>query len=265
MAEGELRHFRQEYVSAEGIIGQTGSNTKGKKWYNHMSASEIRQKIGDPIWNTYFKFCVIRNPFDKCVSGFYFFESQKRNHSTITLWKDRLKKLYPECPKANPDRSNSVERFRNWVRKGGSMIDRDKYVIDEKICIDYFIRFEDLQGGIKHVCSILDIPFEPERIPKLKSGIRNSGIPLYEYYDAETIEIVRNLFTFELQTFGYSEPMGVASLQRNEVHGLVRGASTFNTQRVDHVYRDPHEAGVRNSEARSRGTQASQTSASKVS
>ena len=28
-----------------------------------------------------------------------------------------------------------------------------------------------------------------------------------------------------------------------EVHGLVRRASSFNTERIDHIYRDPHEAG----------------------
>ena len=27
-----------------------------------------------------------------------------------------------------------------------------------------------------------------------------------------------------------------------EVHGLIRRASTFNTDRIDHLYRDPHEA-----------------------
>ncbi len=30
-----------------------------------------------------------------------------------------------------------------------------------------------------------------------------------------------------------------------EVHGVVHRASTFNTGRIDHLYRDPHEAGVR--------------------
>jgi len=29
-----------------------------------------------------------------------------------------------------------------------------------------------------------------------------------------------------------------------EVHGLVRRSSTFNTERIDHIYVDPHEAGV---------------------
>jgi len=30
-----------------------------------------------------------------------------------------------------------------------------------------------------------------------------------------------------------------------EVHGLIRRASTFNTSRIDHLFADPHEAGVR--------------------
>jgi len=31
----------------------------------------------------------------------------------------------------------------------------------------------------------------------------------------------------------------------NEVHGIVRRASTFNTDRIDHLYHDPHEVEVR--------------------
>ncbi|MFZ0012550.1 MAG: GDP-mannose 4,6-dehydratase [Acidimicrobiia bacterium] len=30
-----------------------------------------------------------------------------------------------------------------------------------------------------------------------------------------------------------------------EVHGIIRRASTFNTDRIDHIYRDPHESDVR--------------------
>ncbi len=27
-----------------------------------------------------------------------------------------------------------------------------------------------------------------------------------------------------------------------EVHGIVRRSSTFNTDRIDHIYKDPHES-----------------------
>ena len=30
-----------------------------------------------------------------------------------------------------------------------------------------------------------------------------------------------------------------------EVRGLIRRASTFNTDRIDHIYQDPHESSVR--------------------
>lgn len=30
-----------------------------------------------------------------------------------------------------------------------------------------------------------------------------------------------------------------------EVHGIIRKSSTFNTRRIDHIYRDPHEEGAR--------------------
>ena len=30
-----------------------------------------------------------------------------------------------------------------------------------------------------------------------------------------------------------------------EVHGLIRRSSSFNTQRIDHMYSDPHEPGAR--------------------
>ena len=30
-----------------------------------------------------------------------------------------------------------------------------------------------------------------------------------------------------------------------EVHGLIRRASTFNTSRIDHIFKDPHESGTR--------------------
>ena len=30
-----------------------------------------------------------------------------------------------------------------------------------------------------------------------------------------------------------------------EVHGLIRRSSTFNTSRIDHLFQDPHEKGIR--------------------
>ena len=40
-------------------------------YYHHMSASEIRMKVGEAVWGEYFKFCFERNPWDKVISWYY--------------------------------------------------------------------------------------------------------------------------------------------------------------------------------------------------
>jgi len=83
MNEGEwtFSHERKEYISEYGIIGHRGQ-PGNYTWYNHMPAKEIKEKIGESIWKNYFKFCVIRNPFDKLVSEFYF--ERSRVNRTLT-------------------------------------------------------------------------------------------------------------------------------------------------------------------------------------
>lgn len=203
MPEGEwvFTGGREEYISSDGIIGYRGIDARGKKWRNHMPAKEIRNNISIPIWDSYFKFCVIRNPFDKLISGFYFFEKQKQNPK---LQANRQSEISQSLDNINDE--GPIERFRSWIKNGEAVIDRDKYLIDQEICVDYFIKYEELENEIKHVCGVLDVPFEPERIPKMKAGVRNREIPIRQFYDEETIEIVKRMYQFELEEFKYSIP-----------------------------------------------------------
>ncbi len=193
MPEGDwvFSHYREEYVSQSGIIGYRGNNAIENKWLNHMPAIEIRDKIGNSIWNKYFKFCVIRNPFDKLVSGFFFFK------------KEKMKGLFTNENKEDED---LTETFRNWIKNGGFISDRDKYLVNGRICMDYLIKFENLKNDIERVCNLLNIPFEPEKLPKLKAGLRDRTIPLRDFYDEETIQIVSTRYKYELEHFNYSMP-----------------------------------------------------------
>jgi len=42
-----------------------------RKFYNHMSAIEIRSLLGEKAFNRMFKFCVEREPVSKCISHFH--------------------------------------------------------------------------------------------------------------------------------------------------------------------------------------------------
>ena len=67
-----FQHARDETVTDEGIIGYRGADTDGKRWFNHMSCEVIRAQLGASRWDDYFKFAVIRDPFDKLLSGYFF-------------------------------------------------------------------------------------------------------------------------------------------------------------------------------------------------
>jgi len=212
MPEGswQFQGPRDQYIGPDGIIGYRGSDATGKIWRNHMSANEIRDAIGDSVWNAYFKFCIVRNPFDKLVSAFYFFERQRTNTAPRENSSGLLSRLSRRAGEAHSG-DDAITRFRRWVQTGSAVIDRDKYTIDGRVCVDYFIKFEELHQGIQHVCDVLDIAFQPDRIPHLKTGIRKREIPLHEYYDEATAKIVEEIYKFELETFGYRRPTAAFS------------------------------------------------------
>jgi len=182
--EWEFSHARDEYISEYGIIGYRGNNSSGAVYYNHMSAARIKELVGEKIWNEYFKFCVIRNPYDKLISAFFHFDVRKY---MVSGSKEQL-----------------IGRFRNWLKSGHGIInDQDKYLINNKICMDDYMRHENLLSDLERICKHIGVPFVPVDLPRLKSGFKPDGIVLEEYYDSETDEIVRKHYSFEFEYFGY--------------------------------------------------------------
>lgn len=209
MPEGEWtpEHSRETHVSEAGIIGFRGAHRPvGTEWFNHMSAKKIKEKLGDEVWNRYFKFCVVRDPFDKAVSAFYHFkkgrEAGGKDSRGLTL-KQRLKKLLRPEPKF----ASVAQEFEFWLSGKNMVVDRDKYVIDGEFCVDEVIRYEDLHGDMEKVCQRIGVEWEPERLPTFKAGIRDGSVALEEIYTPKSVEIVSELYAYELERFGYTPPV----------------------------------------------------------
>lgn len=203
MPEGSWQqsHERETVETEAGIVGYRGNDTRSQKWHGHMPAKQIRDQIGLGIWDAYFKFCVVRDPFDKAVSAFHFAEymqDQRRGLQKLLIKAKRLVRG-----------SSPEKRFRKWIARGRFKDDRDKYMIDGEVCIDYFIRFEALADGIRQVCELLGLPFEPERLPGFKTGIRPKDRDLTGYYDKATARRIAEQFDWEIRTFGYRPPVDI--------------------------------------------------------
>lgn len=182
----ECKHHRYESVSTAGIVGYRGPKQESAIYYNHMSAKEILHHVGKDTWNAYFKFTIVRNPFDKMVSAFYHFEKSR-----------------------NPDKylnevGHDIKNFRAWVRSGKKVNDKQLYLIEGQEVMDYYIRYEHLNEGLRFVCDKVGVEFEANTLPDFKRGFRITNYALADFYDQESADIVAQHYEFEINKFGYS-------------------------------------------------------------
>lgn len=187
-----LARVREESVSAAGIVGYRGpGKPEGCRWWNHMPAAQIRDQLGEDLWTRYFKFCVIRNPYEKAISAFYFGRSQ-------------AKALSDSSPEDNAVADAAA--FEHWLITHGPPIDRNKYLIDGQFCLDEVIRYESLAADLERICAKLRVPWNPEALPQLKTGIRPKVAIAQALYTDTSRRLVEAAYEFELNYFGYQFP-----------------------------------------------------------
>jgi len=215
MREGEwaFSHPRAEYISEAGIVGiRSGEplEIQGTIWWNHMPALAVRALIGETIWNDYFKFCVVRNPFDAVVSAYrYFWASKQPPRAEPAGYLSRITSAFSKSNAHTELRSS----FETWLRSVRLPFDRNKYCIDGRLCMDGIIRYESLFDGIHDACRRLDIAFQPERVPHLKKS-EKPEFPLESYYTRASLDLVERAYQFELDTFGYGKPWESPTAER---------------------------------------------------
>ena len=165
-----------QQISKYGILGGRGGG-KGNQWMRHKSAKKVKRDLGSQKFNSYFKFCVVRNPWDKVVSQFFF---------------------------ANPGK-NSVSAFnRHIARKNIGTKNWGAHTLNDKPICDYYIRFENLESGIKEVCRKLGIKPDLANFPQFKSQYRPRARKDYHsMYSTKTRKLIRERHKKEIQYFGY--------------------------------------------------------------
>jgi hypothetical protein len=151
-----------------------------------MPAAELREKIGKEMFDRYYKFCAIRNPFDKVVSHFW--------------WRARKTADFSDEPF-----SKIKERFTHFVSQNfGTLSDRSIFMIDGRSVVDDFIRYERLVADTERVCNRLDVIFDAKLLGTYKSGSRKRREHFSQYYSSITRRFIEREFAWELNRFGYS-------------------------------------------------------------
>jgi hypothetical protein len=128
----------------------------------------------------YFKFCFVRNPWQRTVSAWEYLIHQKwanmKQFSTFEIFiknmPSRFAHLKPQC---------------DWI------CDNNQNVI-----VDFIGRFENLQEDFNIICDKIGIPKQ-----KLPHKNKTKHKHYTEYYDDETREIVAKKFAKDIEYFNY--------------------------------------------------------------
>ncbi len=144
------------------------------KFYNHISANQIKQALGTKIWNSYFKFCFVRNPWDRAISKYYWKQAKNAEIKSLDLWLTR----------ANLN--------LNW----------EIYTIDNEVAVDYIGKYESLTKDLSCVAKKLSIPFD-NWLPRAKDNFRKNRRHYSEILTAKQAKIIEEKCINEIKLFGY--------------------------------------------------------------
>lgn len=169
----------------------------------HESAYTVANYMKYDLYLDFFKFGFVRNPYDRMVSWYFYYQD---------LWRN---------PKDNPCSHDCIQKFldmpfNSWVKElrtfesGGCrteiacpfhfIANQYQYLIwhDKRIFVDFIGRFESIQDDWAKVCEKINL----ESIDLPKSNITNHK-NYKDYYDSKSIEIISDFYQSDINLFNY--------------------------------------------------------------
>lgn len=171
-------------------------------FYHHISAREIKNIFDRNHWNwnEYKKFCVVRNPYDRAVSLYH------HRHDTNTRNAPGKPWIYNFLRRIRYTFYRKT--FQEWLGSKESRHGLSRSVFDfthgenNECLVDHFIRFENLDADFENLAKQLGFFHEVNRVSVLNSTARRHK-NYRTYYAEDTIELIKERYKFELESFGY--------------------------------------------------------------
>jgi hypothetical protein len=152
-------------------------NYKANGFLNHMPARKIQEKVSPDIWESYYKFCVERNPWDKTLSHYHHI-AHRRGEPTLS--------------------------FDQYLDEGEFPRDFNKYTDNAgQLIVDRVLRYETLNQDLNKLFSELHIPFSGDLTFKAKSNYRTNRKNYQEIYSSQQRYIIEKKFANEIELLDY--------------------------------------------------------------
>lgn len=160
---------------------------RGRKgFYNHMSWSEVRLQLGGNIFEEYFKFCVVRNPYEVFRSGYQWHLERSAEKYDLNTFISKVESL----------------KAAHKQGKGGKPYNLPIYAdVNKRFMLDEVVFFESLNDGLRGIFKGLDVPFDKLSAAAKKTDKRMDLEPTRDQA-ARILSVYRD----EADTWGYNAP-----------------------------------------------------------
>jgi hypothetical protein len=142
-----------------------------------MPAWLVRLRVPPGIWNSYFKFCVERNPWDKVLSHYHM----------------------------HAYRLGGALSLDQYFARGKFPINYPRYTTPSgsRIIVDRVVRYENLTDELGEIFTRLNIPFDGDLGARKKGHFRTDRTPYQFVFSPQQRQIVERVFAREIQLHGY--------------------------------------------------------------
>jgi hypothetical protein len=187
--EGHVPRHVQPFIASEnGIIaGRAGGEKETDPLTSHSSARAISKELGTKTFRAYLKVYPVRNPYDKVVSWFW--------HVMPPETRGELQEDFGAARKL----------FRTWLLMRPILpVDSQFYTTSRGFFKAHTIHYERMSEDLEALAEKLKAEIDMSQLPSWKTASRaHKDVPISDYYDTDTSDIVKNEFSRDFKKFGY--------------------------------------------------------------
>lgn len=159
------------------------------KFTSHSPAWEIKKKLPREIWDSYYKFTVVRHPFDQVVSGYFWSVSvmEKEGRPKYFDWND-----FDQYLRYHPEYLNYNWKF---------------YTENDRPLVDFVVKYENMREDLRLLSKRLGLShniFDEMAATRMKSEFRPRDSDKDSLLTDKHKQLIRLLCEKEMKMFGYS-------------------------------------------------------------
>jgi chondroitin 4-sulfotransferase 11 len=197
--------YRCIFIHIPKTGGKSVQRFFGTNWQDHKDISRYAEELTPQTFTSYYKFAIVRNPWDRLVSDYNYQKMKKGSQAShgLLIHDERGNKRsfskWLEAVLSDPFCCEPTEwgaRVSQGIHRWSPQV--DWICISGKIAVDRVLRMENLQEGFAELRCALGLPSREMPCRNWRWHRHYSY-----YYNESTRRLVEKYYAKDIETFGY--------------------------------------------------------------